>query len=170
MRQIVGLFILLVAMMFAAAWLSREGNSSKLFSTISTETPTPSPNPRKTMSIGSYTFEVEVASNQEERKRGLSGRTSLEKNTGMLFVFEKQNTRPSFWMKGMEISIDIVWIDNDKVVQLNTDVAPDPKDTADDKLRLYTPNQPIDYVVELLSGTVKAEKVRVGDKVELPKL
>lgn len=168
MKQIAGLFLLLVAMMLVAAWLAQEGNSGKLFDNYLAQTPAPTPEPTKTMNIGSYTFTVEVVDGQEERQRGLSGRKALEKDTGMLFVFDKQNTRPSFWMKGMEIPIDIVWIDNDKVVQLNTDVAPDPKDTPDEKLRLYTPNQPIDYVVELSAGTIKAQKIRVGDRAELP--
>jgi uncharacterized membrane protein (UPF0127 family) len=169
MKQIALLFLLLIGVMLGAAWLSKADNSAKIFSVLETSplTASPTPEPKKTIKVGSKTFFVEVVDSQEERQKGLSGRTSLEENSGMLFVFEKQNTRPPFWMKGMEMSIDIVWIDNDKVVQLNTDVKPDPAETADDKLRLYTPNQPVDYVLELAAGTVKNMKIRVGDKVEL---
>lgn len=157
--------------MFAAAWLSKGDNSSKIFSVIDATTLAPSPTPeaKKTIIVGGKTFFIEIADSPEERQMGLSGRKELEKNSGLLFIFDKQNTRPPFWMKGMEISIDIVWIDNDKVIQLNTDVKPEPTDTPDKDLRLYTPNQPIDQVLELSAGTVKEMKIRVGDKVEMPK-
>lgn len=173
MKQIVALFILLVAIMFAAAWLSKNDNSAKLFrivtNNLATESPDPALEPKKSIVVGSNVFEIEIADTQEKRQKGLSGRESLEKNTGMLFIFEKQNTRPPFWMKGMLVPIDIVWIDNDKVVQLNTEV---PQETGKEEkqLRQYMANQPIDYVLELPAGTVKETKIRVGDRVELPAL
>ncbi|OGY12292.1 MAG: hypothetical protein A3F61_01020 [Candidatus Blackburnbacteria bacterium RIFCSPHIGHO2_12_FULL_41_13b] len=171
MKQIAGLFVILIAIMLSAAWLSKSDNSTKIFSAIEATTLSPSPSPevKKTITVGGKTFFIEIADTPEKRQKGLSGRKELEKNSGLLFIFEKQNTRPPFWMKGMEMSIDIVWIDNDRVIQLNTDVKPEPTDTPDKDLRLYTPNQPVDQVLELSAGTVKEMKVRVGDKVEIPK-
>jgi uncharacterized membrane protein (UPF0127 family) len=170
MKQIAGLFLLLVALMLAVAWFSKEGNSSKIFNVLESNplSTSPTPEPKQTITVGSNVFSIDVADTQDERQIGLSDHESLNNDTGMLFKFEKQNTRPSFWMKGMKFSIDIVWIDNDKVIQLNTDVASDPENTPDTKLRLYTPNQPVDYVLELAAGSVKEKKVRVGDKVVLP--
>ncbi len=171
MKQIAGLFVILILVMFSAAWLSKGDNSTKIFSVIDATTlsPSPSPEAKKTITVGGKTFFIEIADTPEKRQKGLSGRKELEKNSGLLFVFDKENTRPPFWMKGMEMPIDIVWIDNDKVIQLNTDVKPEPTDTPDKDLRLYTPNQPVDQVLELSAGTVKEMKIRVGDKVEMPK-
>ncbi|TSC90347.1 MAG: hypothetical protein G01um10145_19 [Microgenomates group bacterium Gr01-1014_5] len=171
MKQIAGLFVILIAVMFSAAWLSKGENSTKIFSAIEATTLSPSPTPqaKKTITVGGKTFFIEIADTPEKRQKGLSGRKELDKNSGLLFVFDRQNTRPPFWMKGMEMPIDIVWIDNEKVIQLNTDVKPEAADTPDKDLRLYTPNQPVDQVLELSAGTVKEMKIRVGDKVEMPK-
>ena len=52
---------------------------------------------------------VLVADTPQERAVGLSGYAGLPENVGMLFVFPEPR-QPSFWMKGMEFSLDLVWI------------------------------------------------------------
>src|SRR3989338_662243 len=58
---------------------------------------------------------VELAVTPAQRERGLSGRDRLEPRSGMLFVFEDDGVR-GFWMKGMTFPIDIIWIDDERVV------------------------------------------------------
>ena len=41
------------------------------------------------LEIGSSIFEVEIADDSVEQSRGLSGRSSLPENQGMLFVFSE---------------------------------------------------------------------------------
>ena len=55
---------------------------------------------------------VELAITPQEREKGLMERKVLEDNNGMLFVFSDEGEY-SFWMKNMEMSLDIIWIDAD---------------------------------------------------------
>ena len=55
---------------------------------------------------------VEVAITPEERQRGLMERELLQEDNGMLFVFSEEDVY-SFWMKNMEINLDIIWINAD---------------------------------------------------------
>lgn len=56
------------------------------------------------------TLNAEVARSDEDRSRGLMGRTSLNKNAAMIFVFESEEPL-SFWMKNVPFDIDIGFFD-----------------------------------------------------------
>lgn len=74
--------------------------------------------------LGTKTYQLEVADTQEARQLGLSGREELDPNAGMLFVF-KDEAEQCFWMKDMNFSIDIIWLDSDKkIVNLEKNIAP----------------------------------------------
>lgn len=130
--------------------------------------PTPqSTLPKSTISIGNKEVEVEIAKSKSERELGLGNRTYLAPNSGMLFVFENKGTTPGFWMKGMLMPIDIVWIRNDKVIQIDEHVPVPPSGTTDSQIPTYFSNQPIDYVLEVNSGFSDMYDIRVGDDVNL---
>src|SRR3989304_3825857 len=57
---------------------------------------------------------VDIADTPRELQLGLSGRKSLGKSEGMLFIFNPPNSRPTFWMEGMIFDLDIVWINDGK--------------------------------------------------------
>ncbi len=61
--------------------------------------------------IKDTSFTAELARTPLEQTRGLSGRAALAENRGMLFVLAT-STRPAFWMKEMNLPIDIVWLEN----------------------------------------------------------
>lgn len=87
-----------------------------------------------------------LADSEKERDRGLSDRSNLLENEGMLFVFDEQ-VKPSFWMKDMNFPIDIIWIDESKkIVDITEDFKPSsyPKTVA--------PVLPVKYVLEVNSG------------------
>jgi len=113
--------------------------------------------------IGNSRLFAEVASNEEERRKGLSGRTSLSKDGGLLFLFE-QNVVPSFWMKDMLIPIDIIWINDWRVVKIHENVQPEPN-KPDGELTKYVPDDPIDYVLEVNAGFARKNNIKVGDNV-----
>src|SRR3989344_5995676 len=73
----------------------------------------------ETLKIGAKEINIQIADNDEERSKGLSGVTSLGKSEGMLFVFDSKDVTPSFWMKGMKIPLDIIWIDDGKIVKID---------------------------------------------------
>src|SRR3989338_4003843 len=61
---------------------------------------------------------VEIADEPHEQSLGLSGRKPLNDNQGMLFIFP-QTGFYEFWMKDMEFSLDLIWIDeNNNIIEI----------------------------------------------------
>ena len=119
---------------------------------------------KSTVIIRDIEIVVDIAETNEEISQGLSGRKSLGVNEGMLFLFES-NSMPSFWMKDMLIPIDIIWIADNSVVDIHKNIpAPDPE-TPYANLPLYTPDKPINYVIEVNAGFAEQNNFNVGDTV-----
>ena len=115
-----------------------------------------------TMRLGDRAIPVEIASTDEERIRGLSGRRDLAAGRGLLFVFPNEATY-GFWMKDMNFAIDIVWISADlKVIHIAEDVAPQTYPM------VFRPSQPARYVLELKAMGARKLGVKVGSPVTLP--
>ncbi len=134
-------------------------------------TKTSTPQEIKTVKIGDTSVRVKVAQTDTERQKGLSGRSSLEKNEGMLFVINNKAT-PTFWMKDMKFAIDIIWIlsssgdvKNGKIIQIDKNALAPPPGTSDNKLKLYSPKSAVDYVLEVNSGYSDLNNIKVGDTV-----
>jgi uncharacterized membrane protein (UPF0127 family) len=120
--------------------------------------------------VGETEIFVEIADTFQKRQKGLSERESLAEGEGMLFIFAQKDIQPPFWMKEMKFAIDIIWIDDNKIVQINENVpAPEP-DTPNSELKFYTPNQPIDYILEVNAGFVDEKGLKIGDNVDLSSL
>lgn len=132
--------------------------------------PGATPVPTKTVSVNGRIVQVEIADTEEKRKVGLGGRTKLEENTGMLFVFNPQNVTPIFWMKDTLIPLDIIWINDNKIVKIDPNVQPPKSDTPDVQLQKYTPGQPVDYVLEVPAGYAAVHTTMIGDPVDLSKI
>ncbi|HDY73253.1 MAG TPA: DUF192 domain-containing protein [Candidatus Jorgensenbacteria bacterium] len=113
--------------------------------------------------INNQEIVAELASNPAEIKQGLAGRQRLGINEGMLFLFFNKTTNP-FWMKGMLISIDIIWIADGRIVGIEHNVPPQPDATVGE-LILYYPPEPIDQVLEVVAGRARLLRARVGDAV-----
>ena len=95
-----------------------------------------------TVSVGNVVFEVEVADTPQSRSKGLSGRDSLPDMSGMIFVFESGRTS-NFWMKGMRIPLDFVWIGEEcTIVDTHSNVQPPAPSTDDGQLPLYRSDSP----------------------------
>lgn len=128
------------------------------------------PGPLKTITIEDKEVKVEVVDTEVSRNKGLGKKESLGENEGMFFIFEKENITPSFWMKDMKFAIDIIWIDDEKIVQIDEDVQPPEPKTPSSGLKMYSPNQPIDYVLEVNAGYVNSNGVEIGDSLDLKSL
>ena len=151
----VGLFIIVL------------GNYNKK-SPLSAPPPTSAP-VTKEIIINDTIIDVEIANSASERRTGLSNRETLNENTGMLFLFEKENVFESFWMKDMEIAIDILWIDDGKIVQIDKNIPPPAPDAPDADLILYSSKKPFDYVLEVNAGYSDNHQIKIGDPVDLSK-
>lgn len=107
-------------------------------------------------------IDAEVASPGDSKRKGLSGRDSLEISKGMLFVFDK-SANYTFWMKDMKFPIDIIWIDeNKKVVHIAENASPEP-DKKDAELTKYTSSSVAKYILEINAGLSKLHNLQVGD-------
>lgn len=115
----------------------------------------------KKVVVGRGFFDVEVRLTKTEKQKGLSGRDELKEDTGMLFIFDKPD-KHAFWMKGMKIPIDFIWISGNKVVQVNKNI--DPVIFAPPQY--IAPIEPVDAVLELPSGECDKFDIKEGDYVE----
>lgn len=120
----------------------------------------------KQIKIDETVLDIEVADNSGSRSRGLSGRESLATGSGMLFVFPKES-KYQFWMKGMKISLDLIFIRKGKVVDLMRNVLPPPPGQKDAALTVYEPIVPIDMMLEVNSGFIDAHSIRIGSQIFL---
>ncbi len=119
------------------------------------------PNNLLAIQLKGTSFSVEVANNSSTRAQGLSGRPALAPNQGMLFVFPA-DTKPGFWMKEMNFSIDIVWLDSSgAVVGIISHLKPDSYP------QKFYPSQPIRYVLELPAGLTDQLQLKTGDIIHL---
>lgn len=66
--------------------------------------------------INNKKYLVEVAKTQEEKEKGLQGRTELGESEGMLFDFSEDEGEISMWMKDTLIPLDIIFINDDEEV------------------------------------------------------
>lgn len=118
-------------------------------------------NKYKKVAIGSALFDCEVSLTRGDKADGLSGIDHLDKNTGMLFIFDTLDYH-SFWMKDMKMPLDFVWISGNKVVQINKHIDPSHFQPP----RFIMPHEPVDAVLELYAGECERNKLEVGDYVE----
>lgn len=97
-----------------------------------------------------------VVDTQEGRTQGLSGKRFLPGGMSMLFVFDTPD-KYGIWMKDMNFPLDIVWLDKyKKIVYTLSNVKPDTYP------HVFYPSSEALYVVELPSGFVEANNVKVG--------
>lgn len=117
-----------------------------------------------TLVVGEAELQVEIRDDEAERELGFSGRDSIGENEGMLFVFD-QPMQPTFWMKDMLFSLDVLWIREGKVVEIEENI---PHPTQDQPVvATMIPQNPVDMVLEVPSGWVRRTGVKVGDRVKL---
>ncbi|MDD3474967.1 MAG: DUF192 domain-containing protein [Candidatus Dojkabacteria bacterium] len=101
---------------------------------------------------------VEIADDDLERSRGLSGRSSLGDYEGMLFVFQNEVNNP-FWMKDMLISLDIVFIDSDNFI---VDIKGNQQPCSDTYCPSVYSNENFMYVLEVNSDFCAENDIEVG--------
>lgn len=105
---------------------------------------------------------IERANTPAEHAQGLSLRTDVPADYGMLFVFEKSDDY-SFWMKDMLVPLDIIWLsDNGTILGIEAAVA---TSTFPNAVR---PPEPVRYVLETKAGNAAAHGWTIGTTLSLP--
>lgn len=99
---------------------------------------------------------MDIADSNSERGKGLSGRISMKDDQGMIFVFDQPQIQ-CFWMKDMNFSLDMIWLNEQKeVINIMDSIKPE-----------TYPNQfcsdlPAKYVIELTAGSANRLGIQQG--------
>jgi uncharacterized protein len=110
---------------------------------------------------GVHAFTVELATNDEERSRGLMFRKELPQGSGMLFDFERDQP-VAFWMHNTYIPLDMIFIRSDGRIMRVTENAEPLSD------RLVPSGTPVRAVLEVIAGTARHLGIKAGDRVLNP--
>ncbi len=156
MKLILGLFGVLLLIIIIGTY-----SKALLFGGLGFGTPT--------AKINSVSFTLIEAKTEKDRQTGLSGRTSLNTNQGMLFLFDKPDTY-AFWMKNMKFPLDIIYVYNGKIVQIFSNQPIAPSYYQDTQIPVITPSQKADKVLEINAGLSQKDKFKVGDTVTFSNL
>ncbi|WP_019037944.1 DUF192 domain-containing protein [Psychroflexus tropicus] len=106
-------------------------------------------------------FNIELAKSNFQKETGLMHRKEMQENQGMLFLYEAEAPRPSFYMKNTYIALDLIYFDKSfKIVDFNLDTTP----LSESLISSTVPSQ---YVLEVNSGVVKKLGLKLGDKALL---
>ena len=103
-------------------------------------------------------FDIYLATDFEQQRRGLMFVRDMPERTGMLFVYEREETR-SMWMKNTYIPLDMVFARADgSVVNVVTDTVPQ-------TLNSHRSDGPARFVLELNAGTARRLGIGTGSRI-----
>ena len=108
-----------------------------------------------------FLYSVEIAASPSGRQRGLMDRRTLASNHGMLFLFPR-DVAQGFWMKNTLISLDIAFIDDDRIVEIRSMVP-----CRRDPCPLTTPSSVYDAALELNEGSFTRAGITAGAEVRV---
>lgn len=126
-------------------------------------------NSSSTVCLDNNCFNVELAKTPAQREKGLMNRENLDKDKGMLFIFDQEGIYP-FWMKNTLISLDIIWIDSDnRIVFIGQNIQPCLPAQAGKSLICPSviPNAKAKYVLEINAGMAKEIGLKPGDELKI---
>lgn len=144
--------------------------------------------PLERVVIAGRTFQLEPVLDDQTRFKGLSGRTQIAENGGMLFAFKEPRVL-EFVMRDCPIPIDIIYVDATGRVTAMHKMVPEPErteaekklsppfqqapdwtwsnETYEKRLKKYPSKFAAQYAIELKGGTLDGLTLKEADKVEL---
>lgn len=105
-----------------------------------------------------HDFDIYVATELEQQRRGLMFVRDLPERTGMLFVYDDAAIR-SMWMKNTFISLDIVFARADGTVSSVI------HNTEPRSLRSLSAIEPVRFVLELNAGVARRYNIDSGSRL-----
>jgi uncharacterized protein len=114
-------------------------------------------NPIKKVYFKNTFVKAETVSEQKKVELGLGGRKELPEGRGMLFLMPQKDYL-RFWMKGMQFSIDIIWIEQGRIIGCEKNISP-----KDD--RIFTSPSQAGVVLETPAGFCDKYNVAVNDEI-----
>jgi len=118
-----------------------------------------------TAELKGHKFEVELATDDATRERGLMFRDSMPADHGMLFLFD-QPQELQFWMKNCRMPLDILYFD-EKYKMVSVQQRVPPCQNGGNSCPTYPSNGQAKYVLELNAGTADKLGVKPGDELKV---
>jgi uncharacterized protein len=121
--------------------------------------------PTTTVEVNGARLEVEIAATVEARACGLSRRTMLAPDRGMLFVTPVPRMI-SFWMQDTTLPLAIAFVDDDGRILSIQQMTPVQTEER------YLPPEPVRFAIEVNQGWFEHHGVEVGDvfDIRLPRV
>ena len=107
-----------------------------------------------------FIVKAEIAIKPEDRNHGFMERKNIPDGTGMLFIFERDQTL-SFWMKNTPHPLSIAYIDSKGKIRNIYDMTPY-------SLSSIISTVSVRYALEVPQGWYKKNGITEGDTVVLP--
>ena len=121
-----------------------------------------------TAQIGANKVKLEVASTPAQITRGLMYRQALPEDSGMVFIFHPVDA-VKFWMAHCFISLDMLFINDGKIVKIFENVPPCHESDEKQCPTYPSPSEPAITVTEVLEvngGYAKRHGIKEGDTVK----
>ena len=108
-----------------------------------------------------YVFDIYLALNRDQQRRGLMHVRHLPEFTGMLFVYRDASIH-SMWMKNTFIPLDMLYIRADGTVSsIETNTVPQ-------SLKSISSIEPVNFVLELNAGVTERLHINTDSVVYFP--
>jgi uncharacterized membrane protein (UPF0127 family) len=112
--------------------------------------------------IEKYFSELEIASNSQDRRKGLMFRKELPEDFGMIFVWDSKKIQ-CMWMRNTFVPLSVAYIDNLGAIIDIYDMEPLSKMSVCSK-------EPSLYALEVNQGWFKKKGINVGDILTIDKI
>ncbi len=124
------------------------------------------------MEINGHQFHLELALTREAAYQGLSDRSQIAADGGMLFVFKSEH-KLAMVMRRCPVPIDVIFLGptgrvlNWHEMQVEQpEIRDDP--SRENDLHLYWSESPGQFAIELKGGTTRILGLKRGQKINLP--
>ncbi len=117
--------------------------------------------------VGKTKLNVEIAKTETEQQRGLMFRNKLDEESGMLFVYSREQ-RLSFWMKNTFIPLSIGFFDKNQELVDIQDMTPVTSEMQSD-VPSYRSAGSVMYALEVNRGWFTKHKIKLKTKFKFVK-
>ena len=131
-----------------------------LSASVSGKSKTPAAEP--ILDVKGTSLHLEIAKDDSTRALGLSKRSNLAWNHGMLFVFPSEEGR-TFWMIDCSFDLDIAYLDRNGIVQDEQTMVIQPGVVPELLRRYVSATDHVMYALEVNRGWLSGHSLRVGD-------
>lgn len=115
-----------------------------------------------------HNVELEVASEDSQRQRGLMGRSEMDERAGMLFTYQRERSAShGFWMYQTLIPLDIAYLDSKGMIVSIQSMTPCRSSRGRD-CPSYPSGKPFWNAVEMNAGYFETREINVGDRLHWP--